>query len=467
METNGSTSVSGDTIMSEQQVDSAMEGVETVPVAEATAQAAPAPAPAPEPTPTATQPPPASASTSTAPPTTTTPVPTTTAATRTPTASSRRSLSLLKDLSHVDPTSTFQSDAQLQALLAQPGRVTRNRLSLQPSYSSLDASASPAASSSTSATATTAAQTPANPLKRAATTSSSSSKKKQRQNDPMLPITCPVPGCKRTKTIASHKQLYFHMRDCHSSELSVKFRNQTAIVKKGPNGMFQCLGCDKEFASPSSLRTHASKCSVSRFSSSNRYSSNHDYDYDESGSRSFDIDEGGSFTDAPELTPLYEAHLNYRTVIAQIYPSYSTLPEPSKITIKKSVRAWLLQHAAKNAEPVFERECVIFANRDGLTPTYAVPDAVVDEFKEWVSAEVQAGRFGKVVVAATTMSADAGADAAAANQNGHSGQNGHGAEGENGQESRKLEGQEEVKEDEEMVNGKVEGGAGEGEVFAS
>ncbi|KAJ3025062.1 UNVERIFIED_CONTAM: hypothetical protein HDU68_007488 [Siphonaria sp. JEL0065] len=180
-------------------------------------------------------------------------------------------------------------------------------------------------------------------------------------------IKCPVEGCKRVKLIASQKQLYFHMRDCHSTSISVKFRNKTATVTKSDDGLFHCLGCEKQFASPSSLRTHASKCSVSHLSLMNSSAS-----------------ASGSIPFAALDLPLYDQHLNYRTFIHQLMPSYITLPDADKISIKKQVTTWLEDQMKHDFG-----DCIVLSNHDGKSATLSVPDFLVEDFKSWAFSELQ------------------------------------------------------------------------------
>ncbi|KAI9334391.1 hypothetical protein BDR26DRAFT_866979 [Obelidium mucronatum] len=159
------------------------------------------------------------------------------------------------------------------------------------------------------------------------------------------------------------------MRDCHSSSISVKFRNRTATVAKSADGFFHCLGCDKQFASPSSLRTHASKCSVSHYGLAHSFAGGDDAAFGSTGDDKFMNDDD---------LPIYEQHLNYRSIIHQIMPAYQSLSEPDRLNIKKAVTKFLESALKEDFS-----DCIVYANQEGKRSTLSIPDHLVEDFKKW------------------------------------------------------------------------------------
>ncbi|KAJ3072901.1 hypothetical protein HDU98_002655 [Podochytrium sp. JEL0797] len=178
---------------------------------------------------------------------------------------------------------------------------------------------------------------------------------------------CPVPGCKRTN-IVSEKQMYYHMRDCHADKISVKFRDYTRTIHKNIyDGRFHCLGCESHFGSPSSMRSHAANCFAGKNLSSKR--AKFDDDEDEFGEEAVD--------------PIYEPHLNYRTIISKKVP-YLSLPHASKVTIKQAVKAFFLEQLGNDDLG----ECLVLASDPNMNSTYSVPERVREKFTEWVDVEL-------------------------------------------------------------------------------
>ncbi|KAI8610296.1 hypothetical protein BC830DRAFT_760543 [Chytriomyces sp. MP71] len=79
-------------------------------------------------------------------------------------------------------------------------------------------------------------------------------------------------------------------------------------------------------------------------------------------------------------------HVNYKSIIAALMPSYPNLPEPERLAIKRGVRLFLEHELPKDAFSDCITSCVAHA---GKHRTYGVPSSVRDGFEAWLIEELR------------------------------------------------------------------------------